>query len=93
LPDREYDTAAELYRSSQEQMIKCELQLGGDAEAGKRRDALTRDFPQFAQEIGKSFDTKVVSRVPPSARSSGQRPVFKIQRGIQKKLPPRPALN
>jgi hypothetical protein len=58
--DGPYDEASVRYLSAQQSMTKCELFLGRDAEAKKRTDDLKQVFPQYADEIERTYQSFVL---------------------------------
>jgi len=51
-----------LYLSAQEQMVKCELELGRDGQAKQRADKFKQAYPQFTKEMDHCYQFEVESR-------------------------------
>jgi len=61
-PGAAYDQEDKLYLAAQQQLAKCELRLGQDGQAEKRSGELKQAFPQFGDQLDKSFRFEVASR-------------------------------
>jgi len=58
----EYGMNDKLYLSAQQQIAKCELKLRQDSEAQDRTAKLKETYPQYAQELERSYQFEVDSR-------------------------------
>ena len=65
----EYGTGGKFYLAAQQQLVKCELQLHQDAEAQDRVTKLKEAYPQFADELERSYKFEIKSR-----NQSGNKP-------------------
>jgi len=58
----EYGMDDVLYLSAQQQLIKCELQLRQDGESEDRVTKLKNTYPQYAEEIERSYQFEIEAR-------------------------------
>jgi len=61
-PGAPYDKEDNLYLAAQEQLMKCELRLGRDTQAERRSLELRQTFPQFGDQLERSFRFELASR-------------------------------
>lgn len=61
-PGAPYDKEDNLYLAAQEQLTKCELRLGRDGQAETRSGELRQTFPQYSDQLERSFRFEVASR-------------------------------
>jgi tetratricopeptide (TPR) repeat protein len=61
-PGAPYDREENLYLAAQEQLMACEVRLGRDSQAEKRSRELREAFPQYSDQLERSFRFEVASR-------------------------------